>query len=859
MREARPLVTILFTDLVDSTSRAAELGDHAWKSLLGAHDELVRKSLGDFGGREVNTTGDGFVATFERPDHAIGAAVTVRDRVEDLDLEIRVGLHMGQVESEEAGIGGIAVHLAARVAAWAGPGEVLVSRAVHDAVEGGGFAFVDLGTRDLKGVPGERRLYRVEAVPDLVSDVSVSAPPWWRWPSPRTGLALAAIALLMALAGVYVAVREEGPASPVALSETAAPGVAVLPFEVRGPGAEVWREGMVDVLSANLDGVGGLRAIDSRTVLARWREGGGEEEPLDQQRMLEIAGRSGASYAVIGGLVVSGDAMRLVAEVHDLAAGRPLGEVRVDGAADSVFGLVDRATIQLLDALFQGERDLPDIDLARVTTTSLEALEAFVEAEAWFRRGDYEQAIAGYGRAVEADSTFALAHFRLSDAYGWLSEFQAAAASAERALEHVDRLNRRDALLVQSWAGDPEALDLLRQATTEYPDDAEAWYQFGDFLFHQGGKLLVPPAEWLLAMERSAELDPMFAPPHEHLIHAALRFEPDSAEVETRVGRFRDLAGGNVRFLGLLPPLAFGDVAARAEAMAVVETLPSFLPFDAVLGFPHPRFYDVKTSVLEIARERTGGQGRFGALTLATHKFDQGRIAEAVEALAHPALAAERPISGPVYAVGLAHAGGLPIPERVLDRYLTMDAARTHEEVLAVGAWAVERGRSADRLAAAQELTRQAEAAITAGDSSGAREIKGSARALEGFAAWKSGRHVDAETALEEARLWTGSPTGRDLANMLVRWWLADLNAERGRKERAAEYLLSLAHGAASFSETAAVFRLARVEEELGRREEALANYEWVLEAWHDADPELGSWVEEARQGMIRLGGLQRD
>ncbi|HEX9278515.1 MAG TPA: adenylate/guanylate cyclase domain-containing protein [Casimicrobiaceae bacterium] len=155
----RVLATIMFTDIVGSTEFAARIGDQAWKSLLQQHDALVRKELVRFRGREEKTTGDGFFATFDGPARAIRCASSIRDNVRRLGVEIRAGLHTGEIELGDDHVGGIAVHIGARVAANAEPGEVLVSSTVKDLVSGSGVTFADRGLHTLKGVPGEWRLF----------------------------------------------------------------------------------------------------------------------------------------------------------------------------------------------------------------------------------------------------------------------------------------------------------------------------------------------------------------------------------------------------------------------------------------------------------------------------------------------------------------------------------------------------------------------------------------------------------------------------------------------------------------------------------------------------------------------------
>jgi len=157
----RLLVTVLFTDIVGSTEWAARLGDRAWKEMLDQHHGLVRQELHRFRGREVDTAGDGFLATFDGPARAIRCACRIRDGVRRLGIEIRAGLHTGEIEVTGEEIMGIAVHIGARVAAAAQPGEVLVSSTVKDLVAGSGILFADRGAHVLKGVPGEWHLFAV--------------------------------------------------------------------------------------------------------------------------------------------------------------------------------------------------------------------------------------------------------------------------------------------------------------------------------------------------------------------------------------------------------------------------------------------------------------------------------------------------------------------------------------------------------------------------------------------------------------------------------------------------------------------------------------------------------------------------
>jgi class 3 adenylate cyclase len=157
----RSLATIMFTDIVDSTQRASELGDRAWRDLVERHHGIIRSLLVRSRGAEMDTAGDGFFATFDGPARAVRCAFAAVDAVRPLGIQIRAGVHTGEVETIDGKVGGIAVNIGARVGAAAGPSEVLASQTVRDLVAGSGLVFEDRGEHELKGVPDRWRLYRV--------------------------------------------------------------------------------------------------------------------------------------------------------------------------------------------------------------------------------------------------------------------------------------------------------------------------------------------------------------------------------------------------------------------------------------------------------------------------------------------------------------------------------------------------------------------------------------------------------------------------------------------------------------------------------------------------------------------------
>lgn len=155
----RVLTTLLFTDVVDSTGRVCELGDRTWADVLRTHHSRFRDRLGRFGGREIDAAGDGFLATFGIASHAVAFACAFHEKVADLGLEVRTGVHTGECEIDDGRLRGVAVHVTARLASLARPGEVLVSSTVRDVVSGSGLRFADRGLHELRGVPGMRRLF----------------------------------------------------------------------------------------------------------------------------------------------------------------------------------------------------------------------------------------------------------------------------------------------------------------------------------------------------------------------------------------------------------------------------------------------------------------------------------------------------------------------------------------------------------------------------------------------------------------------------------------------------------------------------------------------------------------------------
>ena len=237
-----------------------------------------------------------------------------------------------------------------------------------------GFLIV-MATAWVQSHPVTARLERRDMVPgsweiapgEIKNAISAGRLPHLTWARAILGMTVA-FSVLFGLAGLYVVIKDRGqsfaPTEAVA-SADATPGIAVLPFAVSGSDLEEWREGMVNLLSTNLDGAAGIRAINSRTVLARWDDRVGDEDRADEATSLEVARESGGRYALLGSAVAIGPSVRLTADVYDVETGESLGYSQVEGSPDDVLALVDQLSIQVIEAIVQtGQGELPSLNLA---------------------------------------------------------------------------------------------------------------------------------------------------------------------------------------------------------------------------------------------------------------------------------------------------------------------------------------------------------------------------------------------------------------------------------------------------------------------------------------------------------------
>ncbi|MEX0891696.1 MAG: tetratricopeptide repeat protein [Gemmatimonadota bacterium] len=666
----------------------------------------------------------------------------------------------------------------------------------------------------------------------------------------------AAFLLLFGVAGMYVVINDRGESFlPAGVQAAAAPdGIAVLPFSVRGAGIGEWREGMVDLLATGLDGAGGLRSIASATVLARWHEAVPDSTAYpDRAAALEVARRTGARYALLGGAVAIGPQVRLTGDVLLVDNGQSIGQVQAQGPADSVLALVDQLAVQTLAHIGdRGDGELPRVNVAAITTASLPALKAYLQGEALFRRGDFAAAANAYEEAVRADSLFGLAYYRLSQTYGWGENInsQRGAAASERAMTLLARMPDREALLVRlSHAvgeNDPLALQLGAEATRKYPDDPEAWYQRGEAELHvREGLMGWDEAE--ASFTRAVQHAPRFSPYRIHLIEHAARYQADSALLAERLDAFEELAPDSwmTRRYRLVQAMAFGDSAASAAALAVTDSMPVGQDHRQIsFGLNNPLLWDANERFLRRTLQRAPpalrgqlrnwlGWGMF---------FSRGHLTAAARELADPAAMPSARLELHAHAASL----GFPLPTTVLDSALAeVQAGRlTEENVWPVALYAALRGAWDAHASAITFMRAELDSVMAAGDSVAAARGRAQVRALEAYGIWKRGQPAEAARILESVR---------EAANMApVRWWLGVIHRDQGNLREAERYFRTFLTWD---PDPLASYELGKIHQALGNNAEARERLEFFVANWAEADTPLQPLVEDAKR---RLTELQR-
>lgn len=661
------------------------------------------------------------------------------------------------------------------------------------------------------------------------------------------------VALLLALAGILFRTQARHSTATADSLATGAPAtaIAVLPFALQDDALANWREGLMDLVGMELSGIPGLRAVDNRTVLARWREAVAGREAPALATALDVAQRAGGRYAVAGNVIADGSDLVLTASVHDVAGHVTLGTARARGPADSIFTLVDHLTLQILRLIpGGGRRERAQTDLARVNTTSLPALKAFLEGEVQFRRSQFESAAKAYGRAVEADSTFALARYRLglSRQWFWADIVGAVPDPLAPALGRFgDRLPPHEAAMFRAFQlRDKDVLaarDLLEEEARRHPQDADTWYHLGEFYHHSGDEVPAPRRSADRALDRAIALDSTFSLPYIHRIEYAIR-DGDTAGTERLLRTFARLAPDtrHLAQLRLLAGFAVGDSVARSSSEAVLDTLEINRLFWLGFQFAQTRRWDFAEQAFRAAWDR-GERRADAALPLFFTCLAQGKIREAQRWL-------NDPFTQQSHKARMLHAlteVGAPIPAAELDAFLYLNAADSANavELFYFGALAASRGRWQLAQGSLAQLRSRARSSGAA-DSSAAYFAEAMREGLEGYVAWRQGQRDDALRLLRSSQRRAHGGRG---VNDLLRWWLARLLVELQRPREALRYFESL-----TGTWLPANYHGARLYEQAGMTQQARDAYARFLASLPQADAVFHPMMQDARAALVRLG-----
>jgi tetratricopeptide (TPR) repeat protein len=571
--------------------------------------------------------------------------------------------------------------------------------------------------------------------------------------------------------------------------------------------------------------------------------------------MLDVARATGARYALLGSAVRSGPELRFTAHVYDVAKSMNLGTARAEGPADSLLAWVDQFSIEVWAALPWGSAQGPR---PRPPTHCLPCLKAWLDGEAALRRSDFDHAADAYRHAVELDSTFALAFYRLATASGYTEELRTSCedrAFVERAARLADRLTERVALLVGAklafCRGTLDGLAPLQQAVEKHPDDPEAWYLLGETSFHLGRQALSSQDDNDEAFDKSIELDPSFAPAYIHLIENAFNYHADSARAAQLVETYERLTAGSesARLSRLASALAFGDPASRSSALAALDTLPARALMSIALHLWHPSFGAAQERVLVAARRPDGHEAADAAVLLFLNAFLRGKLQSALGYLDDPRMPGGYRAAG-VYIPFMAK---LPVVSSDrLDRELVLGAADSfpYLRTFYAGAYAADRKRWPDHRTAVRRLRSEAKQQLGEGDSTEAGFTSSMALALEGYGLKKNDQEEEAIRILTAAQRQATALGPLEVVNATIRFWLSQLLVERGRFGEAEVYARSF------WQDPLAAFSLAQVYENLEEYPKARAEYEFFVQGWQEADSDLQPLVEQARRSVARLRSI---
>ncbi|HSG82287.1 MAG TPA: hypothetical protein VLC48_08560 [Gemmatimonadota bacterium] len=666
-----------------------------------------------------------------------------------------------------------------------------------------------------------------------------------------------AFSALAVTGAIWLATRSAGDEAVVAAPNA----VAVLPFRTTGAGLEVWREGLMDVLAANLDGAGTLRAVDTRTVLGRWKSRVGEADASTEEA-IAVARGLGSRWAVHGQAVELGGQVRLDARFYETANGEQVAASSVVGAPDSILPLIEGVTLELLRGLGEAQ-GLGDRGRA-LTSTSLEAVKSFLEGEQAMRRSEWVAASEAFERALEIDSTFAMAAARLSQAYGWRysAGHPAVVEAAERAFRLADQLPARERGLLELnhliEQGRYEAIDLARQLTARYPDDPDIWFQQGEAYYHLGFITSVPDAERMRPFERALALDSSNTVPLIHMVEVAAELrDMEAFDQYTQVFLARDSTSGEAVRLRTAHALVRGPSSDSLDAVARLKEMSISDLQQTLLKLRDPSWHEARLLILdELEAPRHPAADRANVHYFWRNLFETWRGRPSVAQAALDQAQELDPNRAALWFYQLSNIGvGMADTARVgraTQRSRELGVLDTPTGRWALGAYYLRIGDYARVSATADTIAMQADSLRVAGDSLGARQAEGLAQGLLGVLAERRGDYPEAVRILRRSVLMSGGLGEEWTAIDEQRVALASALTELGEESEALRILESGFRFEGYWSFRAILFR-AQLYERRGDRESAIRDYAWVSDILEYCDPEFVPQREAAQRALSRL------
>jgi serine/threonine-protein kinase len=642
--------------------------------------------------------------------------------------------------------------------------------------------------------------------------------------------------------GGWLATRSAG--GPVA---PAAESLAVLPFRTSGPGVAFLGEGMVDLLSTNLSGVGGIYAVDPRTVLQRWHRSSSRGSG-DIARALAVGRSLDAGSVVLGSVVSAGGRVRLAADLYS-TDGKPLGRAQVDASPDSVLGAVDRLSLALLRDVWRSKEPIPNLRLASLTTDSITALRSYLEGERHYRRLAWDSALAAYSRAVESDSTFALAHLRRAQALGWTGGYGSAESreSVAAAARFAGRLPARDRRLLAGYQlfdrGKPASIDSFKAFVATYPDDVEGWYMLGESMFHTEGFRPMPPESISAVFDSVLRRDSTLFPALIHPMELAVLYRDTAQFARYYPPISRTAPAGVVTALDITRKLVWGPEPSDQELRTALRNQPSWVIQAGWSSYQQPN----------------ATSDTVGKLFTRVHRMAAGNpdfLARGLEVRSHV----------------LAGTGRWREARVLLDSLRGLD----QEETEGIEAWSIVLGLTPESLRARldtlvkrippgaeaefagglmlllkgqlAEGRRRLSRAVASSDSI-PESLRGLMIAADGLGAVLQGDSTGGLRRLRQGMDVAAQP-GTSNESSFLRFQLALILA--ARPDSRAEGIRWLRYGfeTAPLLQPLTVLALAHAYESAGQRDSAAVAYGRFLRLWDKADPELQGRVREAKAGL---------